>query len=109
MVQALQCLLLRGIAGGVQCACCGAKLLLLYTVFRFSFYLHGCCCLCETTGDVQAPALSRISKLPEMAEAAWASTRVMMGRENPKEHTNKTHRHDTGGGTACNDRGDMLP
>ena len=40
-----------------------------------------------------------------MAEAAWASTRVMMGRENPKEHTNKTHRHDTGGGTACNDRG----
>ena len=55
------------------------------------------------------PALSRISKLPKMAEAAWASTRVMMGRENPKEHTNKTHRHDTGGGTACNDRGDMLP
>ena len=72
-------------------------------------YVHGCLCLCETTGDVQAPALSRISKLPKMAEAAWASTRVMMGRENPKEHTNKTHRHDTGGGTACNDRGDMLP
>ena len=72
-------------------------------------YVHGCLCLCETTGDVQAPALSRISKLPKMAEAAWASTRVMMGRENPKDHTNKTHMHDTGGGTACNDRGDMLP
>ena len=72
-------------------------------------YVHGCLCLCETTGDVQAPALSRISKLPEMAEAAWASTRVMMGRENPKEHTNKTHRHDTGGGKACNNSGDELP
>ena len=87
-----------------------SKIIATPYVFRFSFYLHGCCCLCETTGDVQAPALSRIPKFPEMAEAAWASTRVMMVRENPKEHTNKTHRHDTGGGTACNDRGDdMLP
>ena len=72
-------------------------------------YVHGCRCLCETTGDVQAPALSRIPKFAEMAEAAWASTRVIMGRENPIEHTNKTHRHDTGGGTACNGRGEMLP
>ena len=78
-----------------------SKIIATPYVFRFSFYLHGCCCFCETTGGVlQAPALSRIPKFPEMAEAAWASTRVMMGRENPIEHTNKTQRHDTGGSAA---------
>ena len=86
-----------------------SKIIVTRYVFCFSFYLHCCRCLCETTGDIHTPAFSRIPKLPEMAEAAWSSTTVMMGRENPIEHTNKTHRHDTGGGAACNDRGDMLP
>ena len=72
-------------------------------------YVHGCRCFWETTGDVDTPAFGRIPKLPEMAEAAWSSTRVMMDRENPIEHTNKTHRHDTGGGKACNNSGDVLP
>ena len=86
-----------------------SKIIATRYVFCFSFYLHGYRCLCETTGDVQAPAFSRIPKLAEMTEAAWVSTRVMIGRKKLFFHTQKTHRHDTGGGTACNDRGDMLP
>ena len=49
-------------------------------------YVHGCRCLCETTGDVETPAFSRIQKLPEMAEAAWSSTRVTLGAGNPIGH-----------------------
>ena len=59
-----------------------SKIIATRYVFRFGFYLPGCRCLCETTGDVQTPAFSRIPKLPEMAVAAWRPTKVMIDREN---------------------------